>query len=331
VVRAASGLPRELPAVLVFQKGCFVIRLSRSTVHAPVLVAACALLAAGCSGSSLPEDAAGRAEATRVAWREVGFLNFAQARPVFRTARQTATPGSAEWLDATLGLAVCLHHGQPDVPYEKQRAAELYEEILAVEGEPREKPLALLYRARLADEIDYHRDEPDLEQAEALYRRLMESYPKHPLAQEAALHVAQLRIYKTEKADARAAATEFRTWVEAHPGNPLESIQWLALAGAHNSVFNDPAAALEACKQAEAAGLPRMMRRDQFLWTTATFAERAGDRATARRYFARIIEEEPRSSYGYEAQLRIRKLGGDPPPLSDPYADTTTAPKGARS
>jgi hypothetical protein len=289
------------------------------------------VLLAGCSGSSLPPDAAGRAEAIRIAWREVGFLNFTQARPVFESARQTAEAGSEEWFDVTLGLAVCLHHGQPDVRREKDRAAKLYEELLAAPGDHRFKPLALLYRARLAGQIDYHGDEPDPQKAEELYRRLLKTWPKHDLAHEAALYLAQLRMHADDMERARAAATEFRAWIESHPGNPLESCQWLALASTYHGKLDDLAAALEAMQRAEKAGLPRMLRRDRFLWGAATFAERSGDKATAREYFARIIREEPRSSYGFEAQIRIRRLGGDPPPLSDPYAQETTGPKGAGS
>jgi hypothetical protein len=82
-------------------------------------------------------------------------------------------------------------------------------------------------------------------------------------------------------------------------------------------------------QKAEKAGLPAMMKLDGFYWQLAGLAGKAGDKATALRYYRRIIVEQPRSGYCYEAQRRIVELGGKPPPLLDPFAETPS-PSGSR-
>jgi hypothetical protein len=257
----------------------------------------------------------------RRAWSEVGFMNFAEAGKLFEVLRREAAPGTESQREATLGLAVCLHHGQPDVEAEKLRAGRLYDELIDAREPHRFRPQAMLYRARLADQIDFYGDKPDPVSAEKLYLRVMREYPQHRLANEAALYLAQLRIYGGDQKTARRGVEELRAWVEAHPGNPCECLHWLEVAGAWNFPFDDPAKAIFALQRAEKAGLPRMMKRDNFYWRVACTARKAGRKALAARYFRRIIVEQPRSAYCYVAQLRIRELGEEPPPLQDPFAE----------
>jgi hypothetical protein len=257
----------------------------------------------------------------RRAWTEVGFMNFGKAGDLFEALRREARPGTESRREATLGLAVCLHHGQPDVEAEKLRAGRLYDGLIEVPGSHRFKPQAMLYRARLADQVDFYGDEPDAAAAEKLYLRLMREYPRHRLAHEAALYLGQLRIYSGDDGTARRGVKELRAWVEAHPGNPCESLQWMEVSGAWVYPLDDPAEAIAALQRAEKAGLPKMMKRDNFYWRVACLARRAGRKATAMSYFRRIIEEQPRSAYCYVAQLHIRELGGVPPPLQDPFAE----------
>jgi tetratricopeptide (TPR) repeat protein len=292
----------------------------------------CLILSSGCFEEVLPSDPEERAATICQAWNELGFMNFSRAQPVFEQARETLEVHSDAWFEMTLGLAVCLHHGQPDMPSDKLRAAALYDEILTSDTDHRVKPFAMLYRARLEDQIDYYQDKPDLKVAEELYRRLLKSYPDHRLAHEAILYLTQIQMFNGDPAVVRRALEALRAWVEAHPGNPLESLHWGQVAAIHEYVFEELEPAVTFLMRAEAAGLPRMTRLDGFFWRVARLAERAGKTETALRYFRRILVELPRSAYGYEAQLRIRKLGGDPPPLPDPFAENEAVvpPSGGR-
>jgi hypothetical protein len=251
----------------------------------------------------------------------VAYLDFSKARPLFESLRRANEPGSHAWLEATVGLACCLHHGQPDVKSDKRRAATLYEEVTARGGEHPCVRFALMQRARLADKVDFHGDAPQPALAEELYRRLMRATPRDRWAHEAALFLGQLLIFSPDPAAARRGVAELHGWLQMFPDNPMAALQWSLIGHAYSGPLRKPLAAVEALRTAEAAGLPEMTPLDSFYWRIAALAEKGGDTRTAIEYFRRIILEEPRSGYGYEAQLRIRALGRAPPALTDPFAE----------
>jgi hypothetical protein len=74
-----------------------------------------------------------------------------------------------------------------------------------------------------------------------------------------------------------------------------------------------------------------MTQLDAFFWQAANLAEQAGDADTAAAYYARIILECARSGYGYESQLRLKALGREPPPLTDPFDTAAPAASGEGS
>jgi outer membrane protein assembly factor BamD (BamD/ComL family) len=284
-----------------------------------IIAAACLSLFPGCV-----RDADRRSAATSLseqAWREVAFLNYGKAAGLFEKLRNSQAAGSESWRRSSLALAVCLHQKQPDVESDKAKAARLYDELLAGAADADTTPLALLFAARLADKSDFPGDTPDPATAASLYARLMREFPGSAPAHEAAVHLAQQRIFSGDEREARRGIEELQAWAEAHPGNPAEGLQWLEIGGAWRHPFNDPARAVEAFVRAEQAGLPPMTRRDAFFWRVANLAGKSGNTAVSTRYFERIIVEQPRSAYGYLAQRRIAALGGTPPPLEDPFAD----------
>jgi len=268
-----------------------------------------------------------RAEQTpaSAAWREVGYLNYRGAAPQFEKLREQAEPQSDAWSEATIGLAVCLHHRQPDVKGDKDRAAKLYEEAIdAADGKPVQAQ-AMLLRARLADQVDYHGDSPDPGKARALYDRILKQWPESPLIHQVALHRAQLAVYSMRRDKVRAGIDEMRSWLERYPNNPLAALQWNLIAMAHSYPLREPAGAVAAYRKAEKSGLPRHVKRDSFYWRLAGLAEQAEDRETAIAYYRRIITEVQRSGFAYESQLRLRELGEEPPPLVNPFAEDQEA------
>jgi len=246
---------------------------------------------------------------------------------MFERLRSEAPADSPAWLEATLGLAVSLHHAQPDVRSDKERAGELYDQVIAVCTDRSVLPQALLLRARLADQIDYSGDTPDPETARALYERIRRDFPESRQAGEATLYLGHAAAMSGEAEAATSAIGDLEQWIAAHPDGPLVSLQWEFIGCLNMYPLDDPAAAVEAFLKAEAAGLPPMTQMDAFFWRVANLAARAGDSKTAARYFRRIILEQPRSGYGYEAQLRLRELGETPPPLTDPFDFIVAAPE----
>jgi hypothetical protein len=94
----------------------------------------------------------------------------------------------------------------------------------------------------------------------------------------------------------------------------------MLIARANIYPLEAPAEAAAAYIKAEEVGLPPNTKRDAYYWRLANLAQAGGDRETAIRYYRRIIEEVKRTGFAYEAQLRIRELGEEPPELADPFS-----------
>ena len=287
------------------------------------------LFASGCAEQN--ESATDRDRFRTRAWQEARYLNFHESRRMFERLRSEAQPHSPAWIEATLGLAVSLHHAQPDVRADKERAGDLYDQVIATCTDRTVLPQALLLRARLADQVDYSGDTPDLGAAGALYERIRRDFPESRQAGEATLYLGHAAAMRGDADAATSAIGDLEQWIAAHPDGPLVSLQWELVGRLNMYPLDNPAAAVEAFLKAEAAGLPPMTQMDAFFWRIANLAARAGDPKTAARYFRRIILEEPRSGYGYEAQLRLRELGEIPPALTDPFEFMVAAPKGGGS
>ena len=265
--------------------------------------------------------AAGPTDRLDAAWDEIGYMNFRGTSDTFRDARKRAEPGSPAWLEASLGYALSLQHRAPDVRSDKEEAAAIYDELLSrTDGNPLQ-PLILLLRARLEDQIDYYGDVVRPEAARAYYEKLIADWPDSPLVHRAALYRAQLDVFRMTPEAAERGIREMRAWLEAHPANPLASLQWMLIGHAAMYPVEEPARALEAFLAAERVGLPKHTQLDTFFWLVAQLAREAGRPAVSARFLRRIIVEQPRSNFAYEAQQRLLEMGEEAPPLTDPFAE----------
>ncbi len=253
------------------------------------------------------------------AWQDVGYLDYRRAMPQFEKLRKGAEEGGEEWRQATLGLALCLHQRQPDTKAEKERAAELYDELIAASDEAPVQATALLLRGKLDQLVDYFGDEENFAGAGECYARILRDWPDASSAGEAALYLAQTAIYTMDKDAARQAIARLEAWVTAHPDTPYAASHWLLIALAHRMPLEDQGAAVDASLKALEAGLPREMRVDLLYWRIATMAQNAGKLEVARDFYTRIIVEVQRSGYTYMAQERIKEMGFEAPELVDPF------------
>jgi tetratricopeptide (TPR) repeat protein len=277
------------------------------------------------AAATAPPAPASTSPSLAAAWQEIAYLDYRKAAPLFAAARRTATPRTPLWAEATFGYALCLHYRQPDQADDKRQAAELYDALLATPAPEALQPLLLLLRGRLADQVDYFGDQPDPAAARACYDRLLAEHPASPLVHQAMLYRTQLAVTTMQPETIRPALAELRDWLARHPDNPCASVQWILIGRTCTYPLAQPAEAVAAYRQAEAAGLPRQVRRDSYYWRLANLAEQAGDRATAITYYRRLIVEVQRTAFAYEAQLRLRELGEEPPPLVNPFAPVEEA------
>ncbi len=279
--------------------------------NGPTLFAALSLTLLSCIGAVAGE--------LDDAWQDVAYLDFRRAAPRFEAARRAAPPAGTAWRDATLGLALCLHQRQPDVRADKERAATLYDELIAASAGDAVQATALLLRGKLAQLVDYFGDDEDPLAAAVFYERVLRDWSDSPCAPEAALYLAQTAIFSMDREQAAGGIARLATWLQAHPDNPFAATQWLLISLGYRMPLENEGAAAEAGLSVLQAGLPMTAKRDGLYWRIAAMAQQAGKRELARDCYARIITEVQRSAYAYMARQRILAMGFEAPELIDPF------------
>lgn len=260
-----------------------------------------------------------RGDGLAQAWEDVGYLDYRRALPQFRRILKAADASSAEWRQAMLGQALCLHQRQPDVKADKERAAELYDALIAASDKEPIQATALLLRGKLSQLVDYFGDEEDFAGAAESYQRILRDWSESSSAGEAALYLAQCAIFTMDKDATRKGIARLEAWVKAHPDNPYAASHWLLIALAYRMPLEDQSAAVDASLNALKVGLPKEMKVDRLYWRIATMAQNSGRLEVARDFYTRIIVEVQRSSYTYMAQERIKDMGFEAPELVDPF------------
>ena len=192
------------------------------------------------------------------------------AEPAFRAARDAGTP--AEVAAATYGLAVVAFHKgavkefkQPALtslaavtpgPGAARRAGALLHALTTIAVEEKDWPTALGYARRLTTDYAAYEATPDaLERVGAgaaaagawpiAYESttlLRQRYPQSPLADGAALRLAEAQLETGRAAEARRGLEQF---VASSPNDPRASRAWIALARAREQ-SGDRSGALEA-------------------------------------------------------------------------------------
>ncbi len=219
----------------------------------------------------------------------VRMLDFSGGAEKFKEAIAAADPDTETWEQTVLGYAVCLHRRQPDTKADKESAAEYYEKVIERGSGSVYCRLALLFRGKLADRIDYFGDEPRPIQAVEYYTRLLDDYPDSELAAYAALYRAQSQAFAMAPEKSRRAIVDLEDWLGRNPDNPLAAVQWMLIADISYYPLKDYANAAKSMIMAEKAGPPSSVLLDEFWWKTANFALLAGDTDLARTYLEKII------------------------------------------
>lgn len=276
-------------------------------------LAAMLLLTSGLAAESRPLDEA---------WREVHYLSFIPALKRFEQSRAAEKPGSPEWVEATLGMALACHNRQPDAAADKQRAGELYGEVIDRTQDAKDDTfaLALILRAKLAAFPDYVNDVIDLEAARNDVERVIREASGSQYADVAALYRAQFDIYTMDVQLARRGITELEAWLQKRPGNPLASTHWQLIGSAYQYPLNQDLKAAESLEKALSSGVTNEKIRSLLYWRIAELYRLGKQKAKASEYYRKQIVEIPRSIYGYSSQQRLVEFGETPPPLADPFA-----------
>lgn len=285
-----------------------------------------ALALAGCGGEPMPPTVEGKLDK---AVREVSVYSFDRARPLFNAAREQAQPNSPEWIQATFGAAVCAQHVMPASANTIAEAEELFNAVIKADPASDYAARATMNLGRIAELVDFKDDPSDLEKARAHYRRVIDAWPGKEIADEATLRLAATYVQTYDQKQVREGIAILEKHLAAAPANPLASAMWQYVGDAYFNPLEDYKAALAAYENCDRLGWMQKGREGPMYWRIAVIADRKlepPDRATAVRYYTKIIKETPTSGKAYESQLALKRLGAPVPEIELFTAPSASAP-----
>jgi hypothetical protein len=245
--------------------------------------------------------------------------SYDQAEKFFAAARSAADPGSQTWLEATLGLAVALHHR---VPLSAQRiheqAAPLYEEVFAKGGPSLLAAQAALNRGRIAQQRDEKADTVDNATAQLWYQKVIDGWPHDPIAGEATIRMAVSLIESFEPDQVRKGIALAEERAAAFPDQMWAGSLWQLAGDSWWTVLGNRAEAIRCLLQAEKFGFADPSRAWVPVWRIASLAKDEGKSDIAIEHFRAIITKYPSSGKGWEAQQHLIDMGIKPPLIKPP-------------
>lgn len=236
-------------------------------------------------------------------------FDFSGAYSELREHHENLSPSDPLWPEAAYAYAQAAWHRSPPNNNTIRRAREVLEEVaIQAEGTPL-GAAALLDIGRILEVADNRDDQPDPEQAERYYRRVLEEYAGSRMAQRAALYLAQVKVQSLEEARVREALNILQQTedVDRFP-------EWAAVMtyyAAHLSYFylDDADTALAYFERARQLGFANQATADRKLWQFAQIARKTGRSNWADKWLQQLLNEYPNSIYGWAAR---QQLGASP-------------------
>ena len=231
-------------------------------------------------------------------------------------------------------------HAVPPVPSDVLNAAVQLGEMAERFPDHELAPHALLYMGRIHDIRDFAGDEPDYPAARAAYQRILERYPDHPVAADAAIRYGLTYVKQVANPVEIAKGVAFiQAWYEENPDDPMAPVVTLFLGNMYDQFLGDRAQALAFYDKTSRLGFVNAGRAGVNLWRKAELAIEVGLESigkpipadgwsawafdgipeeylkTAIETCQTIITEYPRSGRGYEAVLVLRAIRENRPEL----------------
>lgn len=259
---------------------------------------------------------------------EAGYMQLEKALQLYSDVIQDAQVGSDEWVEANYGAATCLNHITPYEPERIRLAVNHYKQILEAAPNSKYAPRAMMNLGRIEELSDWYGDKIDLPKAREWYQKVRDGWPDDPIASEATLRVAGTHIQTFEKDQVQKGVQILEEWLASHPDDALASAMWQYLADTYFYPLEDFGKSVQAYQKVDELGWMDSSIRGRMYWRTAVMADRhLNDRATAARFYRKIITDAPTSGKAYEAQERLRAMGEKDVPEIDLRGQATAAAK----
>lgn len=224
-------------------------------------------------------------------WQAALNLDYTTAATEFE-GRLAADPDN---LRLTNARAASLLVQQPRTAANLETARGLFESVLAraTAGDREQRALALYLLARLDHE---HVAPPRLEAARSRYEQLRREHSGHPLADQAAVHLALLLAFQTPGATPEQAVAAVTALLAECTSPAARRELHHLLAHIHWRVLRDAAAALPHYLAGRAIGFETPYRNSELDLTIAGLAAGLGRHELASRHYLAFVEANPRDA-----------------------------------
>jgi tetratricopeptide (TPR) repeat protein len=244
-------------------------------------------------------------------WDLFRLGEFDRATPVFEQAVATAPAASEAHARALYALATVWNLRRPDD--DRKKAASYYRRLI---DEHPTSTWAAWSTLALARQIQVEGVEtlPPIAQLEEAYGQVIANYPGHAAADEAYLFIQAAKLLRTEDELTAVAVSQLQGFVAEHADSPYVSAAWGLLAHGY-FLQHKGQARVDALVKAWETGLASAVKgditRDPALtyFGIATAAQfDAGDFATARRFYRKLIAEFPNEQKSFVSKQQLQRM-----------------------
>jgi tetratricopeptide (TPR) repeat protein len=253
--------------------------------------------------SGLLPAGARASDPVRDAWDAYRLGEFDRAVRLFQEGGRT-NPA------AGYGLATTWAWRRPKE--DRLRAEKLYREVIALAPESEWAIWSWLGLARLLHVVPVGQ-EPDYPKVRAAYQAVIDRFPRHPAGVEALLQQQATLVATLEPADAAAAYRRLGEFLAEQPESPYRSAAHALRADCLATLGRPVERLAESIRAWETREIdpsnPRGAEMGWTYWRLATLAEfEAGDFATARKFYQKLITEYPRDQRVFPAKQALARM-----------------------
>ncbi|GHC02691.1 hypothetical protein GCM10007047_19150 [Cerasicoccus arenae] len=233
--------------------------------------------------------------------------------------------GSDSWDRITFAAAIAAWHSSPPSAHNIELASSFFQQVIDHASDAQIIALAKISLGRIYEVSDYRTDEVDLPKAQSLYREVLSSESSNDLVSEATLRLAQTYVQTLTQEGLTRAISILGNHLESYPNSNWRSVVAQYLGDIYYERLNDPKNALNYYQIALEEGFANKTKEHIYIWRMAEFAKRSDQALLSTVYSTKLVEEYPRSQYGWFALNNIRRYNEANPDDSVPLPEMRNA------
>lgn len=244
-------------------------------------------------------------------WNHYRLGEFDSAVRSFTAAREVSAAATGTVNMAQYGLATTWNLRTPLGDQDKALARKEYQQVIDRSPDSDLAAWSLLALARMQHVVAVG-EEPDYEAVRAAYRTVIQRFPNHLAGHEAFIYLQSTLVQTVQPGPTRQAEIALRDFIQTHPRSGFISAAWSLLASCYETLGRPEeqlAAEMHALESMEFDPTNPLHENSVIYWRIATIAEfEAGDFATARTFYRRLVAEYPQDIRVYACEEALRRM-----------------------